>query len=135
MNDENLKPQNTRTKSEQRKIARMGGIASGEARRKKKAWKETLNMILTEVDLSSVMGDKVTAQFKSILGDDFTNDEVILLQQVIQAIKGNRQAAEFVRDTSGNRPVEVLEVSETNSESLREMEEYLYGQTTDTSLT
>ena len=36
MNDENLKPQNKRTKSEQREIARKGGIASGKSRRLKK---------------------------------------------------------------------------------------------------
>lgn len=33
---ENLKPQNTRTKAEQRKIARAGGKASGKARREKR---------------------------------------------------------------------------------------------------
>lgn len=34
--EENLKPLNTRTKKEQREIAKMGGIKSGEARRGKK---------------------------------------------------------------------------------------------------
>lgn len=35
MNNKNLKPQNKRTKSEQREVARKGGKASGKARRKK----------------------------------------------------------------------------------------------------
>jgi len=37
---ENLKPQNTRTKAEQKKIARMGGKASGKARAEKKKLSE-----------------------------------------------------------------------------------------------
>lgn len=36
INLQNLKPQNTRTKEEQREIARKGGIASGKARKEKK---------------------------------------------------------------------------------------------------
>lgn len=35
-NPENLIPQNNRTKTEQREIAKMGGIASGKARREKR---------------------------------------------------------------------------------------------------
>lgn len=45
-NEQNLKPQNKRTKSEQREIAKKGGIKSGEARRRKKALKETMQMLL-----------------------------------------------------------------------------------------
>lgn len=43
----NLRPQNTRTKEEQREIARMGGKASGIARRKKRTMQETLRFIAT----------------------------------------------------------------------------------------
>lgn len=56
MNDKNLKPQNKRTKSEQREIARKGGIASGEARRQKKAIAEMLRAVLDE--RASVGSDK-----------------------------------------------------------------------------
>lgn len=42
----NLIPQNKRTKEEQREIARMGGIASGQARREKKATQKILQDIL-----------------------------------------------------------------------------------------
>lgn len=46
MNEKNLKPQNERTKEEQREIARMGGVASGKARREKKAIQTILNDLL-----------------------------------------------------------------------------------------
>lgn len=45
-NIENLIPMNQRTESEQRKIARSGGIASGISRNNKKSIKELINTIL-----------------------------------------------------------------------------------------
>ncbi|MBQ3474464.1 hypothetical protein IJH24_03535 [Candidatus Saccharibacteria bacterium] len=49
-NPENLVPLNNRTKTEQRKITQMGGIASGEARRKKKQRGDILREIVnTEI--------------------------------------------------------------------------------------
>lgn len=45
---DNLIPQSQRTKEEQREIARMGGIASGEARRKKKTIAQALRKVLDE---------------------------------------------------------------------------------------
>lgn len=47
---DNLIPMNERTKEEQRKIATMGGIASGEARREKKAMREMLELCLSMTD-------------------------------------------------------------------------------------
>lgn len=45
---DNLVPQSERTKEEQRKIARMGGIASGEARRAKRDMRERMKLMLEE---------------------------------------------------------------------------------------
>ena len=45
MNDENLVPQSKRTKSEQRAIARMGGRASGEARRRRCTLRQCLQAL------------------------------------------------------------------------------------------
>ena len=53
MNTDNLIPFNERTESEQREIARMGGIASGEARRKKATMMNTLEMLLDEKNKKS----------------------------------------------------------------------------------
>jgi len=47
-NVKNLKPQNTRTKAEQRKIARQGGKASGKARRLKKLMSEIYADLLAD---------------------------------------------------------------------------------------
>ncbi len=49
-NEQNLVPQNKRTKKQQREIARMGGIASGKARQEKATMKKTLEMLLNETN-------------------------------------------------------------------------------------
>lgn len=48
MNEQNLKPFNKRTESEQREIAHKGGIASGEARRERKKLTDVLRKVLNE---------------------------------------------------------------------------------------
>lgn len=59
MNEENLISQDKRTKSEQRKIAKQGGIASGKARREKKAMRELLEDALAKV-IKSKSGEEAT---------------------------------------------------------------------------
>ena len=47
MNDKNLIPFNQRAKSEQREIARQGGIKSGEVRREQKTYREMAKAMLS----------------------------------------------------------------------------------------
>ena len=49
MNQENLIPFNKRTESEKRRIATMGGIASGKVRKEKATMKKTLEMLLDTI--------------------------------------------------------------------------------------
>ena len=79
---ENLIPQNKRTKDEQRQIARIGGIASGESRRK------TKNIIeLLELYLSQKAKD-----------DDLTNEELIVITLADKAKKGDMKAMQIIFD-------------------------------------
>ena len=89
-NEDNLKPQNKRTKSEQREIAKMGGKASGKARRKKANLKNALNTILTAEATSK------TAQLLEELGFENTNEMAIMLSLTQQAMKGNVRAIELI---------------------------------------
>lgn len=89
-NEENLRPQNKRTKSEQREIAKMGGIASGKARRKKANLKKALNTILT-----AEATNKTAAVLES-LGFENTNEMAIMLSLTQQALKGNVRAIELI---------------------------------------
>lgn len=93
----NLKPQNKRTKEEQREIAIKGGKASGEARRNRKTLKEELLAILSDGNIQ----------------------ENIALALVKEAVEGNNagsvtKAFEVIRDTIGEKPVEKVEQTSTN---------------------
>ena len=50
-NERNLIPNSERTPSELREMARNGGLASGEARRKRKTLKEELLLLLSDGDI------------------------------------------------------------------------------------
>lgn len=107
---ENLKP--VRTKSEARERGKKGGIASGEKRREKKAMKETLETLLQmplksgkAVDLDEIK------DIAALKGKNITVQEAIMLAQIQKAIKGDTKAAEYVRDTSGNKLKEGVELS------------------------
>ena len=97
---------------EQVRTATKGGIASGKARREKKAMKETLATLLSmplkngkALDLEEV---KSVAALK---GKNITVQEAIMLAQIQKAVKGDTRAAEFIRDSSGNKPKEGIELS------------------------
>lgn len=112
MAQEDLIPQSERTKDEQKEIARMGGIASGKVRREKKAMKDTLATLLAMPLKDGVAEDlDEIKSIASLNGKNITVQEAIMLAQVKKAVKGDTRAAEFIRDSSGNKLKEGLEIS------------------------
>ena len=93
-NEKNLRPQAGRTKSEQREIAKKGGIASGEARRRKKTIRETLEMML-----SGKMPDGVTRQ------------DAIVVALLEKALSGDVRAFEAIRDSIGEKPGDKMNIT------------------------
>lgn len=89
---ENLKPP-IRSAEEARKKGKKGGIASGEARRRKKTMRELL-----EIAMERPQGDKTTA-------------EAITVALLEKALSGDVKAYEVVRDTLGENPKVKQEVS------------------------
>lgn len=114
MAKEDLIPFNQLTEEEQKELASKGGKASVEARRNKKSMQELAKIILSmsiqNGEVHSVEDIKSIADLK---GKNLTVDQAILLKQVEKALKGDLQSATFVRDTSGNKPIEVQQVIET----------------------
>ena len=94
-NNENLKPLDTLTKNEQRKICSKGGKKSGEVRRAKKTMKEMLNYLL-EKEIENKKGKKATTL------------EAISVSMIKQALKGNVKAFEVIRDTIGEKVVDTV---------------------------
>ena len=91
MNEKNLIPNSERTPSELREMARKGGLASVEARRKRKSLKEELLLILEDEEVQ-----------KSVA--------VALIQE---AQSGNVKAFGMLRDTIGEAPIEKVQTTQT----------------------
>lgn len=93
MNDQNLKPLNTQTKTKQREIARKGGIASGKARREKRTAYEIAKMFFDE---------KVTVQ-----GKTYTRKELM----VMNALKriNNSIMTKNANDTLSNEELKAFD--------------------------
>ena len=105
-NEQNLK---TPTSSEARKNGKKGGIASGEARRRKKLLRECLEELL-EKDITDRSGNTMTGA------------EAMAVKVFQQALKGDLKAFEIVRDTAGQKPVEKVVVSEIDIDVIDEVE-------------
>lgn len=109
---DNLIPQSERTKEEQRRIARSGGIASGKARREKKAMRETLEALLSMPMKGGKTADvEAIKNFAELKGKNITVQDAMVIAMLQKAMKGNVTAAEWIRDTAGQKPVENMNMN------------------------
>lgn len=121
----NLIPQSERTKEEQREIARMGGIASGEARRKKKTLREAAEAIF-----SANLTDEEIEKYRAKGYEVETLLDAVIVGQVQSARKGNSQAfANFMR--LFGEGVENINLSIPDDESVKELDEWVENARTD----
>lgn len=93
------------TPEERRENGRKGGIASGEAKRKKKAMRERLEILL-ELPLRQGKGADLDSikNFAALKGKNITVQDAMMIAQIQKALKGDTTAAAFVRDTAGENP-------------------------------
>lgn len=107
MAKEDLISLSDRTTGEQQAIAKKGGIASGKARREKKLMRETLDILLSMPLKNGKLADVDDIRsFAAIKGKNISVQEAIMIAQVQKAMKGDTKAAEYVRDTIGQKPVD-----------------------------
>lgn len=100
---ENLKPPTSTNEARER--GRKGGIQSGKVRKKKKAMRETAEMILgLALNDGTVTDIEGVQNVAALNGKNITVQETIILKQALKALEGDIRAAEFMRDTSGNKP-------------------------------
>ena len=95
MNENNLVPQNKRTKSEQREIARKGGKASGEARNFAKSMRQALETELQTDDGKANGYEKIGRAV------------------IAKAKRGDVQAAAFVAKIIGEDVTRIADVSDS----------------------
>lgn len=102
-NEQNLRTPST---AEARQIGAKGGKASAEARRRKKTMREvyeslrTLEVVPSHAEaLQEMFADKA---------ERVTVDEAIMMAMIAKAERGDVQAAQFIRDTAGEKPTDVI---------------------------
>ena len=95
-----------KTGSEQVEIARLGGFASGKAKREKRTMREIAEIILSKNVTTS--DGVVTVKY------------AVLAKVIDKALKGNLPAAEFIRDIIGEKPTEKTQTELTLTQALVE---------------
>lgn len=110
-NEQNLRPSEYRLSQEE---AKKGGIASGEARRRKRDLRLAMEALL-EQDITDNKGKTVSGA------------EAIALKQFQKALKGDTRAFEMIRDTAGQKPVDKVQIQEIDQNIIDEVEAMVYA--------
>lgn len=113
-NEQNLNP--IQSESQARELGRKGGIASGEARRRKKALRE-----LVQEAFAQTVRNNAT-------GQDMRTDEAMVMKQVQKALEGDTKAFTVLRDTAGELPVQRVETVEISPETYERVARVLGGE-------
>ena len=124
---ENLIPQSERTKEEQREIARLGGIASGKARREKRDRKQMASDLL-DLTMQGAGVDKIK-KFFGMKDTELNAYQVTVLSCLMKAMqKGDANALEKLLKIAGEQFTELLDVSVGKSEKLADIMDQLKGE-------
>ena len=95
---ENLRP--VSSTEEARERGRKGGLASGEARRKRKTLKEELLLMLSEGE----------------------TQQSVTIALIEKAMSGDTKAFEVIRDTIGEKPVDKVMIADVEPSVIAEVE-------------
>ena len=115
-NEENLIPFNKRTESEQRAIARKGGIASGKERLRKKFGKDLVRAILAMKEKDQQIKDEIKKE--GIAESDMTKEVAMHVRQIQKAIrKADTRAYSQVLKAAGYTEDEGLNINIASDEA------------------
>ena len=109
-NDDNLKSLGDRTTEEQREIARQGGKASGRSRRRKRQFRDELEMLLPLTD----KGKDGQPIINPLTGRKQTVQQSITMQLLLKARKGDVKAAKLIFEVLGERLLRAEETHDVN---------------------
>lgn len=111
-NEKNLRPSEYKLSQEE---AKRGGIASGEARRRKRDIRLALEALLEK-------------EYKGKDGKTLSGAEAIAIKQMEKALKGDTRAFEVIRDSSGQKPVEKVMIADVDQDVINEVEKAVLGE-------
>ena len=106
------------TTKELQEAGRKGGLKSGETKRNKKAMKETLELLLSmPLKNKKIVEPEQIKSFADLNGKNIDIQTAILIAQIQKALKGSVASAEFLRDTAGQRPEDIINLN-TDAEDM-----------------
>ena len=105
---ENLINPKDRTSEELRAMTRKGGIASGEARRRKKTMREALELLMYDTELTPMMKQKMREE--GIREEDMNHQMAITRSLIAKAEAGDVQAYNAICSMIGEKPVDKLDL-------------------------
>lgn len=110
MAQEDLIPTNKRTKEEAKELGRKGGVASGKSRRRKRQFRDELEMLLPLTD----KGKDGQPIINPLTGRKQTVQQSITMQLLLKARKGDVKAAKLIFEVLGERLLKAEETHEVN---------------------
>ena len=103
------------TSEQLRERASKAGKASVKAKRERKAMKETLEILLSMPVRNGKAADVESIKsFAAMKGKNISVQEAVLVSMLQRALKGNVKAAEYIRDTIGENPIQKIDADIRN---------------------
>ena len=126
-NIDNLVKAEDLTSDELRNRAKKGGKASGKARRDKREQKQIILEVLS-MPLEEGSVEKITS-LAAAEGANLSINQAIVIQQVKKALNGDTKAAEYLRDTAGQKPSDKvqLDAGVNIDDTINRIDSYLKG--------
>ena len=124
---ENLIKAEDLTSDELRNRAKKGGKASGQKRRDKREQKQIILDVLS-MPLKEGSVDEITS-LATAEGANLSINQAIVIQQVKKALNGDTKAAEYLRDTAGQKPSDKvqLDTGVNIDDTINHIDKYLKG--------
>lgn len=101
------------TKEQLREAGRKGGLTRSENFKRRKALKETLNVLLEmPVRKGKITDCETVRSFAELKGKNLTVDQALMVVLMQKGLKGDLNAISMIRDTIGEKPSDKVEVKD-----------------------
>ena len=121
-NNNNLRMPSSYAPGEWAEIARKGQAAQAEGRRRKRALREVLDVLLPMEYTGNALDDNELAtaaqEAAKARGTALDQYDAVAIAQIIKAQDGDTAAAAWVRDSAGDKPGEAVTVQQLSAEDV-----------------
>lgn len=113
-----------RSPEERKELGRKGGLKAQEINRQRRTAQEIMQLLLSQKITQAQASEKL-GEYAQFLPKDATLYDLVNLRQIMESLEGSYKSAEYVRDTSGDKPIERQEI---NAEIMSEADRALMEQ-------